>query len=242
MITITKQMDGALIEAELSREVTSADYTETLVPAVETALAAHDRIRLLVIMGQEFKGYDLGAAWADTRLGLDHWRGFDRIAVVADQKWVQTGVRLAAPILPCPTQVFELAEVETARRWLRESLGAVHMIDLGGPCLQVRLMGKLDPEVIAQAEADLDAHIREHDRFRLLLDLTEFDGWQGLSALGAHFSLVRERAGIPERVAMVGDKGWQHMAQRVASRFLNARTHYFESADIESAMAWLAAP
>ena len=55
MITITTHMDGALIEAELSGEVTSRDYSNILVPAVEKALTEHDRIRLLVVMGQEFR-------------------------------------------------------------------------------------------------------------------------------------------------------------------------------------------
>lgn len=54
--------DGALIEAELSGEVTSADYSETLVPAIEAALTEHEAGRLLGIVQPEFKGYDLGAA------------------------------------------------------------------------------------------------------------------------------------------------------------------------------------
>ncbi len=241
MITITTHLDGALIEAELSGEITSDDYAKTLVPAVETALADHDSIRLIVIMGQEFRGYDLGAAWADTKLGLGNWRGFDRIAVVADQKWVQTGVRLAAPIMPCPVQVFDLAEVETARRWIRESLGAIHVLDLGEPCVQIKLMGKLDPAEYKQAERDLDALIHGRTGFRLLIDLTEFEGWQGLSAMGAHFRLARNHVGLLDRAAIVGDKTWQKMAERVGSHVLGTRTQYFPSEDLENAKAWLAA-
>ncbi|MEM7318557.1 MAG: STAS/SEC14 domain-containing protein [Pseudomonadota bacterium] len=240
MISIDVQMDGALIEAEMSGTVTAQDYETVLVPAIESALNTHDRIRMLGIVGQEFERIEAGALWADSKLGLSHWRGFDRFAVATDTGWLKTSLHVFAPMMPCPVQVFQLSEVEDARRWLRESLGSIHMIDLGGPCLQVRLMGKLDPEVIAQAEGDLDEHIRARDHFRLLLDLTEFDGWQGLSALGAHFSLVREHAAIPEKVAMVGDHAWQHMAQRVTSRFLNADSRFFAADDIDAAKEWLA--
>ncbi|KUJ80677.1 hypothetical protein AVO45_06485 [Ruegeria marisrubri] len=240
MITITTHMDGALIEAELTGEVTSRDYNNILVPAVEKALTEHDRIRLLVIMGQDFEGYDLGAAWADTKLGLGHWRGFDRVAVVTDHRWVQTGVRLAAPIMPCPVQVFDLAELETARRWIRESLGTIHVIGLDGPCIQVKLQGELDPEAYERAEGDLDARIRERDGFRLLLDLTEFEGWQGISALGAHFDLVRNHVPLLERAAIVGDKEWQRLAQRVGSRLLKVDTRFFSPDEMEQAKAWLA--
>ncbi|MCL6284801.1 STAS/SEC14 domain-containing protein [Ruegeria sp. 2012CJ41-6] len=241
MISVETQMDGALLEVELSEQITAQDYDTVLIPAVEKALETHDRIRLMMTFGQEFQGYDLSAAWADSKLGLSHWSGFDRIAVVTDTGWLRNSIRLAAPILPCPMQVFDLIDAETARRWLRESLGSVHMIDLGGPCLQVKLMGKLDPEVIANAEKDLDAQIRARDGFRLLLDLSEFDGWQGLSAMVAHFSLVREHAATPERVAVVGDHAWQRAAQHLMGRFLNADSHFFDVSDIEGAKAWLKA-
>ncbi|WP_170382634.1 STAS/SEC14 domain-containing protein [Ruegeria atlantica] len=241
MITVHTNSEGALIEVELSGEVTATDYSEVLVPAIEAALSDHDTVRLLVVVQPEFKGYELGAAWADTKLGLSHWRGFDRIAVAADQGWVQTSARLAAPILPCPVQVFELSELEAARRWMRESLGAIHVMDLGGSCVQISLLGKLDPEEYGRAELDLDNLLVGKDGFRLLVDLREFDGWQGLTALASHFQLVRKHVGLLDRAAIVGDKAWQHMAQRVASHILGARTQFFASEEIENAKSWLSA-
>lgn len=241
MITVQTNSDGALIEIELSGQVTSADYVSSLVPAIEAALQDHDAVRLLAIVMPEFKGYDLGAAWSDTKLGVSHWRGFDRIGVVADQGWVQTSVRLAAPILPCPVQVFELGEQEAARRWIRESLGAIHVMDLGGACVQISLMGKLDSSEYEQARTDLDAILRDKEGFRLLIDLREFDGWQGLTAMAAHFRLAAGHIGVLDRAAIVGDKNWQKMALRMASHVLGARTEYFASEEIENARAWLAA-
>ncbi len=241
MITVHTNSDGDLIEVELSGEVTSADYASTLVPAIEAALEDHDSVRLLAIVDAEFKGYDLGAAWSDTKLGLSHWRGFDRIGVVADQGWVQTSIRLAAPILPCPVHVFGMEELETARRWMRESLGAIHVTDLGGPCVQISLMGKLDPDEYKQAQTDLDALLQNRDGFRLLIDLREFDGWQGLTALAAHFRLAAGHIGMLDRAAIVGDKTWQKMAQRMASHVLGTRTQYFPANEYDNAKAWLAA-
>ncbi|MDV7144268.1 STAS/SEC14 domain-containing protein [Tropicimonas sp. TH_r6] len=242
MITIETGMNGALIEATMSGKIVSADYKGALEPAIEAALSEHDSIRMLVVAGEDFEGYDLGAAWADTKLGLSHWRGFDRIAVVTDIGWMRTSVRLASPVLPCPVQVFPLAEVQQARLWLRESLGAIHIVDLGGPCVEVRLLGDIDPDAYRQAEGDLDARIRERDGFRLLLDLTEFTGWQGISALAAHFSLVREHASLPDRVAVIGNKAWQHMAQRFMGQFLKAESRFFDEADAAQAKEWLTSP
>ncbi|WP_170788874.1 SpoIIAA family protein [Ruegeria lacuscaerulensis] len=241
MITVHTSSDGAQIEVELSGEVTSTDYSETLVPAIESALAEHENVRLMAVVQPEFKGYDLGAAWSDTKLGLSHWRGFDRIAVVADQGWVQTSTRLAAPIMPCPMQVFELADIEEARRWLRESLGSIHVTDLGGPCVQISLLGKLDPDEYQKAGAHLDDLLRDKTGFRLLIDLSAFDGWRGLTALAAHFRLASGHIGRLDRAAIVGDKAWQHLAQRVASHVLGARTQFFPAEEIDNAKTWLAA-
>ena len=79
------------------------------------------------------------------------------------------------------------------------------------------------------------------EHVRLLLDLREFEGWSGLSALGNHLSLVRDHYRVPERIAIVGDKAWQTMAEKIMSRFVNARTKFFDSGDYNGAVAWVAA-
>lgn len=241
MMSVKVSGEGDLLEVRVTGKVTAGDYETELTPALEAALEDHERVRMLVVIDEGFEGYDWAAAWADSKLGLSHWRGFERVAVVCGNGWVRGSVRAFAPMLPCPVQLFDLAEEEAARRWMHESLGAVHLTDLGGPSLMVQLLGKIDPEAIERAEEGLEAHIRERDGFRLLLDLREFDGWQGLSALSSHFSLVREHAPLAERVAVIGDKGWQRAARGLAARFLNARTAYFEADDEAGAKAWLTA-
>jgi hypothetical protein len=74
-----------------------------------------------------------------------------------------------------------------------------------------------------------------------MLDLREFDGWSGLAAMGNHLSLVRDHRRVPVRIAIVGDKAWQKMGERVMSRFVNARTKFFDAGDYDGAVAWIAA-
>lgn len=239
MIEVSQTDAGNQLELHLSGQVTQGDYDDVLIPAIEAALQAHDRVRVLVVVDKDFVGYDIGALWADSKLGLTYWSGFERLAVVADTGWIATAARAFAPLLPCPVQVFSLAETDAARRWLRESLGAVHVRDLGGPSLHVQLLGRPDASDFAETAGDLDAHLRQRDGFRLLLDLREFDGWQGLSALVGHFTLARDHAGLAERVAIVGEHGWQKLGQRVAARFVNAETRYFPGDEFDAAKAWL---
>ncbi|MCT8160217.1 STAS/SEC14 domain-containing protein [Pseudoruegeria sp. SHC-113] len=239
MIEIIDGRPEGMLEAKLTGKLTAEDYEAVLMPAIEEALWDRDSIRFLAQIGPGFDGFTGAAALDDLRLGLRHWRGFDRIALVTDVGWLETAARAMAFMAPCPVKVFPLEKLSEARLWLSESLGAVHMQDLGAGVLQIQLLGQLDAAVYEGANERLDAFVRDNDSVRFLLDLREFDGWLGISALGQHFSLVRDHHRIPEKIAFVGTKDWQKMAERIASRFFAAEIEYFDGAQIEAAKVWL---
>ncbi|MBE1282503.1 MAG: STAS/SEC14 domain-containing protein [Rhodobacteraceae bacterium] len=241
MITVHPPAGGNILEVELAGEISGEEYEATLVPAIEQVLVDHDGLRMLIQVQEDFSGFDLGAVWADTRMGVSHWRGFDRIAVATGRTWLRNTVRIMAALMPCPVQCFGLDDLDDARLWLRESLGAIHIRDLDGPCVHVQALGSFDPEIVARAKGDLGAKIREMDRFRLLLDLREFDGWQGVSAMLAHLDLGRTFVPQMERAAIVADGGWQAMLPKLAQRFIEADTKVFEAGEFEAAKTWLAA-
>ena len=224
---------------KISGDVTGSDYDSVLTPAVDKAIEEFHRIRLLAQVGPNFEGYSMEAIWDDTRLGLRHWNGFERVAVVTDVGWIRTGVKAMAFMMPCPVKLFVLGDLDDAKRWLSESLGTIH-IHKEGEVVTVRLLGKLDPGAYDGVNEDIDNVMSSTEHVRLLLDLREFDGWSGLSALGDHLSLVREHYRVPERIAIVGHKDWQKMAGKIMARFVNAQTKFFDSGDYDGAAAWVA--
>lgn len=240
MITQQEGRPEGTLEFHFTGKITSEDYKTTLVPAIEDALAEHERVKLLCVMGDEFEGYAFEAVWADTKLGLDHWKGFDRIAVVTEIPWLRGAIKAISFMFPCPVMMFDLNELNDARRWLSESLGSIHLDPLGGPVLHVSLIGKLEPSAYEHAEEDLTRFIAEHGKIRLLVDLSEFDGWESLSALGQHVSLLREHRHAPEKVAVVGNEAWQRLAQRIFGRFTKAEVRFFPTSDLTSAEDWVA--
>lgn len=240
MIIVTPVTPQGILEVQLTGTLTADDYADTLTPAMDEAAATHDHLRVLIRMGPDFSGFTAKAAWADAKLGMRHWSGFERIAVVTDADWIENMVQVLGFAMPGAVETFELDELDDARRWLTESLGSLHMKDLGNDILQVQLLGKLDTAAYASAEDDLDAYVRDHGRFKLLLDLREFDGWHGLGALGDHLKLVRDHRHIPTKVAILGDEGWQKLAQKLMRHFISAETRYFDKADADAANAWLA--
>ncbi len=224
----------------ISGDVTGKDYDTILTPAIDKAIERYDHVKLLVQAGPGFEGYSLDAMWDDTKLGLQHWNGFERVAVVTDVGWSKIGVKAMAFLMPCPVQLFAMGELDVAKRWLSESLGSLHF-SREGDVVTARLIGKLDPGAYVGANEEIDNLMSHAEHVRLVLDLREFDGWSGLSALGDHLSLVRDHYRVLERIAIVADKAWQKMAGKIMARFVNAQTRFFDSGDYDGAVAWVAA-
>ncbi|MGI9473652.1 MAG: STAS/SEC14 domain-containing protein [Rubripirellula sp.] len=240
MITeITGLPDGTL-GFSFSGQITGDDYDGVLTPTIERAIEQHERIKIVMEFGSEFEGYSLGAAWDDTKMGLRHWNGFERIAVATDVGWLRTSIRAMSLLMPCPVQLFDLNQLDDARRWLGESLGAIH-VEPKGDVIAVRLLGKLEPSAYDGVDDDISNLMSHSSNVRLVIDLREFDGWSGLAALGDHLSLIREHRRTPQRVAVVGDKSWQRLAEKILSKFVNAETRFFDSPDYDQGESWVAA-
>ncbi len=239
MIELLGDTSDGVIHAKLTGKISSDDYENVLLPALEATLINHETVRLLMQIGPGFEGYSAQALFDDAKLGLKHWNGFERIALVSDLGWVHGMTRAIGFMFPCPVKSFDLSDEQDARLWLSESLGTIHMRDLGNDVLQIQLIGSLERAAYADVDDELDNLMAERDSVKLLLDLREFDGWLGVGAMASHFALVRDHYKVPEKLAMVGNKRWQEMAEKLASKFLRAEVEYFEAAQFDAAKVWL---
>lgn len=99
-------------------EVTKADYERTLIPAVEAALADHEKIRLLYVLGQDFEGISAGGALDDAMIGLKHASRYERMAVVTDRDWIRHTLSLFGHLVPGEVRVFTVAQEADASEWI----------------------------------------------------------------------------------------------------------------------------
>jgi hypothetical protein len=99
-------------------EVDDDDYEDVLDPAIERALATHDKIRLLYVLGAEFTGYEPDAMWEDTKLGLKTFNSYDRMAIVTDATWVRRSVKALGWLIPGDVRVFHVDHLDDARGWI----------------------------------------------------------------------------------------------------------------------------
>ena len=100
--------------------VSKADYDQVLIPAVEQALKASERIRLYYEVAPDFAVISPGAIWEDFWVGMSHWTRWKRVAVVTDLPWIRQMVIVFGFLLPGATKVFALAQAEEARAWLSQ--------------------------------------------------------------------------------------------------------------------------
>lgn len=100
--------------------IDAEDYAEKIVPAIEAALARHEKIKVLYEIGPEFQSFTAGAVWSDTRLGAANLSRFSRIALVTDIAWMRGAAQLFAPVVSGEVRVFRDRELEAAKAWLAE--------------------------------------------------------------------------------------------------------------------------
>ena len=121
MVERIEDMPAGTIGFRSAGELTEADFTGVLAPALEEAAGAGD-VRLMLVTPPGFGGSEVRAT-ADRVKGLanlghrDDWR---RIAVVTDSGWLRRSSRLWARMIPVETRLFGPEEEAEARAWLRD--------------------------------------------------------------------------------------------------------------------------
>jgi hypothetical protein len=118
MIDISYGTPENLIIVTARGKVTGEDYERILIPAIETKLKTHRRIRILYILGAEFQGFTFHAMWDDAKLGIAHLSAFEAVAVVTDVLWIADGVKFFGFFLHCAVQVFGNSQMSEALDWV----------------------------------------------------------------------------------------------------------------------------
>jgi hypothetical protein len=118
MLELLDDLPDNVIGVRAVGEVEDDDYEDVLVPAIEDRLERHDKVRLLYVLGEEFTGYEAGAMWEDTKLGVKTFGSYDRMAIVTDATWVRRSVKAFGWLIPGEVRVFHIDGLDAARSWV----------------------------------------------------------------------------------------------------------------------------
>lgn len=104
--------------------------------------------------------------------------------------------------------------------------------------LAFKASGKLTDTDYQQFLPLLESLIRESGCISLYIELEEFQGWEAQAAWDdLHFGLQHDRDF--NRIAIVGDKAWEHSAIALANLFTHTNMRFFSKEEAKSAWGWL---
>jgi len=104
--------------------------------------------------------------------------------------------------------------------------------------LHVRLSGRLTDADYQQFVPEVERLIARHGRLRLLVEMTDFHGWNA-GALWDDLKVYLKHGSEIERLAIVGEKRWQEWMTRLSRPFLRAETQYYDHDHAAEARRWI---
>ncbi len=108
----------------------------------------------------------------------------------------------------------------------------------GGKMLAVHVAGKLAKADYEHFVPEFERLVRQHGKLRVLFDMSTFHGWEA-GALWEDIKFDIKHFADIERLAMVGEKKWQHGMATFCKPFTKATIRYFDHADAAEARKWL---
>ncbi|EEG76200.1 SpoIIAA family protein [Dethiobacter alkaliphilus] len=107
----------SVIEFEVKGDVTKKDY-EKLEEAIQQKLAQTNSVNLLCRI-TELSSVTAEAIIKDFKVGVEHYKNINKMAVVGSAEWVQWMSKLGA-VLPVDIKHFEPHQIDEAWEWVKE--------------------------------------------------------------------------------------------------------------------------
>ena len=118
-IKLEEEDVGKIVTLTFKGKLDKEDY-ELFVPQLEGLMRQGEKIRLVVEL-KDFKGWTAGALWEDIKFDVKHFNDIERLAIVGDSKWEKSLALFTKPFTTASVHYFEEAEMEEAKKWVREA-------------------------------------------------------------------------------------------------------------------------
>jgi hypothetical protein len=118
MLELIPKFPPHVLAISASGQVTANDYENVLIPTVESMLKQHPTIRIFYHLGPKFTEFSMGAMWDDAKLGIDHFKAWEKIAIITDKTWIKSVSDIFNIAIPCPIKVFANKDYAEAEVWI----------------------------------------------------------------------------------------------------------------------------
>lgn len=118
-IQLNEENNGKLLAIHVTGKLIKDDYAE-FVPAFDRLVEQHGKLRVLFDM-TDFHGWELGAAWEDSKFAIQHFADIERLAMVGDMGWQNGMAIFCKPFTKAQVRYFDHAKEAEAREWLDQA-------------------------------------------------------------------------------------------------------------------------
>ena len=117
-----------------------------------------------------------------------------------------------------------------------------HSVDLeastASNVIHLKVSGKLTKEDYEMFVPELEQWIERHGKIRILFEMSDFHGWT-VSAGWEDTKLAFKHFSDIERIALVGDKAWEHGMAIFCKPFTAGNVKYFDHSQRDEALQWV---
>ena len=118
-IEILPESERNVLGVRAREKLTAEDYEQAWIPRLVKLIEEYGRVRVLLFMGDDFGGWEIGAAWDDAKFGVQYGGKCEKIAVVGGPKWVEWGSNLVGQFLKGEVRTFGSEELPAAWKWIK---------------------------------------------------------------------------------------------------------------------------
>ncbi|MGA8572884.1 MAG: STAS/SEC14 domain-containing protein [Desulfobaccales bacterium] len=120
MLEVMPESQGPLLWLRASGRLTAQDYREVFIPSLSTVIREHGKVRLLLHLAPDFRGWTPAAAWEDIKLGLKTRRDFEKLGLAGAPFWTDILLKLCAHFMPGEVRTFLREYLAEAWLWFQE--------------------------------------------------------------------------------------------------------------------------
>lgn len=117
--------------------------------------------------------------------------------------------------------------------------GMIDMEHIAGNIVKIVASGTLEGADFSQLSDQVDALLKEHEKVRLLINATDFSGWDSMNALTKHFGFVKSHHHRVERIAFIMGHQWQQCLVGAMRMFIHPEVHVFGTGEEVKAESWI---
>jgi hypothetical protein len=118
MIEILPESAGRFLGLRVRGKLTGEDYQQTLMPRLETIFREQGRVRVLLLLEQDFEGFETQALMGE-EFGRQHRDDFEKIAVVGGSWLLLLELKMMALVFSGEVQNFSREELTQAWDWIK---------------------------------------------------------------------------------------------------------------------------